>query len=159
MCKFVSASDANIEEHLATILKSLKMNDISIKRRALDLLYLMCTQNSANRIVEELLSYTEEWADLQIKEELVLKIAILSERYADNLAWYIDVVVRLVLSSGDFVTEDVWYRILQMITGFGREANPQLQRYAAQKLFTALSVPHVHETLIMIGAFVISEYS
>jgi AP-2 complex subunit alpha len=72
------------------------MNDISIKRRALDLLYLMCNQNIAVKIVEELLAYTEEWADLQIKEELVLKIAILAERFAENQIWYIDVVVRLV---------------------------------------------------------------
>jgi AP-2 complex subunit alpha len=56
----------------------------------------MCNQNIAVKIVEELLAYTEEWADLQIKEELVLKIAILAERFAENQIWYIDVVVRLV---------------------------------------------------------------
>ena len=55
----------------------------------------MCTPNIASKIVEELLAYTEEWADTTIKEELVLKIAILAERYADDLIWYIDVVVRL----------------------------------------------------------------
>jgi len=42
----------------------------------------------------------------------VLKIAILAERYADNLMWYIDIVVRLVNSSGEYVTEDIWYRIV-----------------------------------------------
>lgn len=88
------------------------MNDISIKRRALDLLYLMCSQVTAPKIVEELLDYSEEWADSLIKEELVLKIAILAERYAENLIWYIDVVVRLVGTSGDFVTDDIWYRII-----------------------------------------------
>lgn len=108
MCKFSQHNESLIDTHLTTILKSLKMNDISIKKRALDLLYLMCTQSSAKRIVEELLSYSEDWADSSIKEELVLKIAILAERYAEDLMWYVDVVVRLVGSSGDFVTEDVW---------------------------------------------------
>lgn len=88
------------------------MNDISIKRRALDLLYLMCTEKTSTRIVEELLGYAEEWADIQIKEELVLKIAILAERFAENLIWYIDIVVRLVNSSGEYVTEDIWFRII-----------------------------------------------
>lgn len=99
------------------------MNDISIKRRALELLYLMCTEKTSTRIVEELLGYAEgktkivfdfliEWADLQIKEELVLKIAILSERFAENLIWYIDIVIRLVNSSGEYVTEDIWFRII-----------------------------------------------
>ena len=88
------------------------MNDISIKRRALDLLYLMCTEKTSTRIVEELLGYAEEWADIQIKEELVLKISILAERFAENLIWYIDIVVRLVNSSGEYVTEDIWFRII-----------------------------------------------
>lgn len=73
-----------------------------------------------------MLAYTEEWADLQIKEELVLKIAIMAEKYADNLIWYIDVVVRLVQSSGDYVTDDIWHRIVQMIIGFGKESSPSL---------------------------------
>jgi AP-2 complex subunit alpha len=43
MCKVVHDNEDVVEKHLSTILKSLKSNDISIKRRALDLLYLMCT--------------------------------------------------------------------------------------------------------------------
>lgn len=97
-----------LDKHLKTILESLEMNDISIKKRALDLMYLMCTQANAKRIVEELLSYSEDWADASIKEELVLKIAILAERYAEDLVWYVDVVIRLVGSSGDYVTDDIW---------------------------------------------------
>jgi AP-2 complex subunit alpha len=53
-----------------------------------------------------------------------------------------------VSSSGDFVTEDIWFRIIQMITGFGKEINPAIQKYAAQKVFGALNIPHVHETLV-----------
>jgi AP-2 complex subunit alpha len=45
--------------------------------------------------VEELLNYSDE-ADLSIKEELVLKIAILAEKFAPNLTWYIDVMIRLL---------------------------------------------------------------
>ncbi|KAL4505321.1 hypothetical protein ABPG72_002383 [Tetrahymena utriculariae] len=159
MCKLVHNNEDLIEKHLSTILKSLKSNDISIKRRALELLYLMCNQNTSKRIVEELLGYAEEKADLVIKEELVLKIAILAEKFADNLTWYIDCVIKLISSSGDFVTDDIWFRIIQMIVGFGKESNPELQRYAALKLFTSINIPHAHENLVCIAAFVISEYS
>lgn len=47
MCKFCTNNEHVIEKYLPVILQSLKMNDISIKRRALDLLYLMCTEQSA----------------------------------------------------------------------------------------------------------------
>lgn len=126
MCKLVHNNEELVEKHLNTILKSLKSNDISIKRRALDLLYLMCTPNTSKRIVEELLEYTEEKADLVIKEELVLKIAILAEKFADNLIWYIDSVIKLITTSGDYVSDDIWFRIIQMIVGFGKESNSEL---------------------------------
>jgi AP-2 complex subunit alpha len=58
MCKFTSNCDFIIDNHLQTILKCLRGNDISIKRRALDLLYLMCTPAKATTVVEELLSYS-----------------------------------------------------------------------------------------------------
>jgi len=159
MSKFANSPNAEnlIQEHLKTILSSLRDNDISIRRRALDILYIMCTPATAPKIVEELLNYSDEH-DLQLKEELVLKIAILAEKFADNLIWYIDVVVRLVSNAGDYITEDIWYRIIQMITGFGRDQNQALQQYAANKLFAALSVPNVHENLVKIGSYVLAEY-
>lgn len=147
-----------IQEHLKTILKLLRDNDISIRRRALDILYIMCSPSTAPRIVEELLNYSDE-PDLSIKEELVLKIAILAEKFADDLIWYIDVVVRLITNSGDYITEDIWYRIIQIITGFvGREPGQDLQKYAANKLFAALSLPNVHENVVKVGAYVLAEY-
>ena len=47
----------NLSENLSYILPALVDNDISIRRRALDLLYLISTPNNANQIVEELLGY------------------------------------------------------------------------------------------------------
>lgn len=46
-----------------------------------------------------------------------------------------------------------------MIIGFGKESPADLQKYAAKKLFNAINIPHVHENLLCIGAFIISEYS
>lgn len=85
-----------------------------------------------------------------------MKIAILAEKFAENLIWYVDVVVRLVQTAE--VENDIWYRILQMITGFG-QASPELQSYAAQKLYQTMQLPHISETLKCIGAYVLSEYA
>ena len=65
MCKYCQTTENvdKIENHLPIILKSLKVNDVSIKRRALDLLYIMCSQETSDKIVKELLSYAEDWAD------------------------------------------------------------------------------------------------
>lgn len=70
-----------IKKHQASIQFSLKDGDISIRKRALDLLYTMCDETNAREIVDELIKYLET-ADYAIREELVLKIAILGERFS-----------------------------------------------------------------------------
>ncbi|KAJ3682196.1 hypothetical protein LUZ60_014769 [Juncus effusus] len=59
-----------IKRHQAQIITSLKDPDISIRRRALDLLYGMCDVTNAKDIVEELLQYlnTAEFAMLSCAE-------------------------------------------------------------------------------------------
>jgi AP-2 complex subunit alpha len=37
----------------------------------------------------------------------VLKIAILSEKYAVDYKWYLDVMLKLIRIAGDFVSEEV----------------------------------------------------
>ncbi|CAH3174226.1 unnamed protein product [Porites lobata] len=52
--------------------------DVSVRQRAVDLLYAMCDKNNAEEIVAEMLTYLET-ADYSIKEEMVLKVAILGK--------------------------------------------------------------------------------
>ena len=78
-----------IKMHQATIIQSLKDRDISVRRRGLDLLYSMCDVTNARVIVAELLRYLLV-ADYAMREELVLKIAILTEKFATEYAWYVD---------------------------------------------------------------------
>ncbi len=59
-----------IKRHMETVISSLRDGDISIRRRALDLLYGMCDKSNAKRIVAELLNYLHN-ADYDIQEELV----------------------------------------------------------------------------------------
>lgn len=67
--------------HQKSIIAALKDADISIRRRAMDLLFTMCSPNNVREIVDELLNYLEV-AEFSMREELVLKTAILAERCA-----------------------------------------------------------------------------
>lgn len=66
--------------HQKSINTALKDADVSIRRRAVDLLFTMCSSSSVKEIVAELLNYLEI-ADFSMREELVLKTAILAERF------------------------------------------------------------------------------
>jgi hypothetical protein len=73
-----------IKKHQETIILSLKDRDISVRRRALDLLYSMCDTSNSKVIVGELVKYLQS-ADYNLREEMVLKIAILTERFATEV--------------------------------------------------------------------------
>ena len=52
---------------------------------------------------------------------MVLKVAILAERFAINLSWYVDVIIKLIEYAGDYTSEDIWFRVAQMVTGFAAD--------------------------------------
>ncbi|CAI0452668.1 unnamed protein product [Linum tenue] len=141
-----------IKRHQAQIITSLKDPDISIRRRALDLLYGMCDVSNAKDIVEELLQYLSS-ADFAMREELSLKAAILAEKFAPDLSWYVDVILQLIDKAGDFVSDDIWFRVVQFVTN-----NEDLQSYAAAKAREYLNKPAIHETMVKVSAYILGEY-
>lgn len=141
-----------IKQHQDVILGSLKDRDISVRRKGLDLLYSMCDTSNAQIIVAELLHYLQN-ADFAIREEMVLKIAILTEKYATDVQWYVDISLRLIAMAGDHVSDEVWHRVIQIVTN-----NEELQVYAAQNSLQYLKSDHCHETLVKIGAYILGEF-
>lgn len=91
-----------LRRHVDTVIGMLSDKDISIRRRALDVLYCMCDDKLAKKIVSELLRYLIV-ADYEIREELVVKIAILAEKFATVYSWYVDVILQLISIAGDYV--------------------------------------------------------
>ena len=96
------ASLESIKMHEATIIQSLRDPDVSVRRRALDLLYSMCDEENVKRIVAELL-HCMGAADPSLREQMIVKTAILTDRvrwppdgrvtdrqFALDYRWYID---------------------------------------------------------------------
>jgi len=140
-----------IKEHQDIIIGSLRDRDISVRRQGLDLLYSMCDPTNAQAIVNELLRYLQS-ADYAIREEMVLKIAILTEKYATDVQWYVDISLKLIAMAGDHVSDEVWQRVIQIVTN-----NEELQVYAAQHILQYVK-NDCHETLVKIGGYLLGEF-
>ena len=141
-----------IKKHQQIIIGSLRDRDISVRRQGLDLLYSMCDSSNARPIVAELLKYLQT-ADYAIREEMVLKIAILTEKYATDVQWYVDISLRLISMAGDHVSDEVWQRVIQIVTN-----NEELQVYAATTILEYLRADQCHETLVKIGSYLLGEF-
>lgn len=141
-----------IKAHQTVIIGSLRDRDISVRRQGLDLLYSMCDASNSRPIVAELLKYLQT-ADYAIREEMVLKIAILTEKYATDVQWYVDISLRLIAMAGDHVSDEVWQRIIQIVTN-----NEELQVYAASNILNYIRADQCHETLVKIGSYILGEF-
>jgi AP-2 complex subunit alpha len=154
MTHFAARADTldPIKKHQNIIIGSLRDRDISVRRKGLDLLYSMCDTTNARPIVNELLKYLQT-ADFAIREEMVLKIAILTEKYATDARWYIDISLKLLAMAGDHVSDEVWQRVIQIVTN-----NEELQAYAAQTILDLVKADNTHDTLVKIGGYLLGEF-
>lgn len=64
----------------------------------------------------------------------VLKVAILAEKYAVDYTWYVDTILNLIRIAGDYVSEEVWYRVIQIVIN-----RDDVQGYAAKTVFEVRS--------------------
>ncbi|XP_022652524.1 AP-2 complex subunit alpha-like [Varroa jacobsoni] len=155
MCLLAASeySHEAVKKHQDTVIVALKTErDVSVRQRAVDLLYAMCDKSNAREIVAEMLAYLET-ADYSIREEMVLKVAILAEKYASDYTWYVDVILRLIRTAGDHVGEEVWYRVVQIV--INRE---DVQGYAAKTVFEALQASACHENMVKVAGYVLGEF-
>ncbi|XP_017470016.1 PREDICTED: AP-2 complex subunit alpha isoform X2 [Rhagoletis zephyria] len=155
MCHLATSefSHEEVKKHQEVVILSMKMEkDVSVRQMAVDLLYAMCDRGNAEEIVQEMLNYLET-ADYSIREEMVLKVAILAEKYATDYTWYVDVILNLIRIAGDYVSEEVWYRVIQIV--INRE---EVQGYAAKTVFEALQAPACHENMVKVGGYILGEF-
>ncbi|XP_071062237.1 AP-2 complex subunit alpha-2-like isoform X2 [Pseudochaenichthys georgianus] len=155
MCTLASSefSHEAVKTHIDTVINALKTErDVSVRQRAVDLLYAMCDRSNSKQIVAEMLSYLEN-ADYSIREEIVLKVAILAEKYAVDYTWYVDTILNLIRIAGDHVSEEVWYRVIQIVIN-----QDDVQGYAAKTVFEALQAPACHENLLKVGGYILGEF-
>uniref|UniRef100_A0A6M2DQQ6 AP-2 complex subunit alpha n=1 Tax=Xenopsylla cheopis TaxID=163159 RepID=A0A6M2DQQ6_XENCH len=155
MCLLATSefSHEAVKKHQEVVILSMKMEkDVSVRQQAVDLLYAMCDKTNAEEIVQEMLNYLET-ADYSIREEMVLKVAILAEKYATDYTWYVDVILNLIRIAGDYVSEEVWYRVIQIVIN-----RDEVQGYAAKTVFEALQAPACHENMVKVGGYILGEF-
>ncbi|KAI5738685.1 hypothetical protein M8J77_009896 [Diaphorina citri] len=155
MCSLANSelSHEAVKKHQEVVILSMKMEkDVSVRQQAVDLLYAMCDKSNAEDIVQEMLNYLET-ADYSIREEMVLKVAILAEKYATDFTWYVDVILNLIRIAGDYVSEEVWYRVIQIVIN-----RDEVQGYAAKTVFEALQAPACHENMVKVGGYILGEF-
>ena len=142
----------------AVIASQLHEADSSIRRQALNLLYVICDKGNWQGIVDELLQVLAS-GDPQLEEELVLKVAILAEENAPDPTWYVDVVFKLLEYAPDSVGDEIWYRGVQIVAN----APDGVALHAAKKSYEGLGgtnskTTYPHDSMMQFCVYLLGEF-
>ena len=99
LCKVVQRDTQAIQRHRNTIVDCLKDADISIRRRALDLICALVNNQNVKGLVGELLKYLQMatlTADNEFKADLTEKICDVIFKFAPSTRWQIDTALRVL---------------------------------------------------------------
>jgi AP-1 complex subunit gamma-1 len=77
------------------VLDCLHDSDISIRRRALDLSFVLINETNVRVMVRELLVFLEV-ADTEFKVSMPARICTAADLFAPNKRWHIDTVIRVL---------------------------------------------------------------
>ena len=141
-----------IAKHRKSIIGCMSDPDPSITGGALNLLFTTANSETAAEIVEELLVAIEK-ADFSLREELVLKAAVLAERFPPSSDWYVDIMLRLILRAGDASSNEIWHSVVHLVSG-----KEDLHTQAVEKVLSILKGEVVNDMFLQCAAYILGEY-
>ncbi|XRA98255.1 AP-1 complex subunit gamma-2 [Pycnococcus provasolii] len=122
-----------VQRHRSVVVECVKDADMSIRRRALELVYALVNETNASTLTKELLDYLHV-ADVEFKADLVEKLCQLVSMYAPSVAFYVDTVTEVMVEAGEHIKENAVRSLLAAVSASGDDS---VYRHSCQALFTA----------------------
>ncbi|PHT26579.1 AP-1 complex subunit gamma-2 [Capsicum baccatum] len=131
---------------------STKDTDPSIRKRALDLVYLLVNDTNVKPLTKELTEHLKV-SDPEFKGDLTAKIYSIVEKFSPEKIWYIDQMLKVLSEAGNYVKDEVWHALIVVITNAS-----DLHGYAVRSLYRAVQTAGEQETLVQVAVWCIGEY-
>ncbi|KAK9188948.1 hypothetical protein WN944_020353 [Citrus x changshan-huyou] len=126
--------------------------DASIRKRALELVYLLVNESNVKPLTKELIDYLEI-SDQEFKGDLTAKICSMVEKFSPDKIWYIDQMLKVLSEAGNFVKDEVWHALIVVISNAS-----DLHGYTVRALYRAVQTSIEQESLVRVAIWCIGEY-
>lgn len=148
-----SASSA-LQRHRQTVVDCLKDPDISIRMRALELIYHLVNHENVESLTAELLNYLV-LCPREHRGDICIRILRVVERYSPNDRWRVDTLITMLTIAGRESTRDV----LSACAVYISRASEDIHAYATHKLLKAIRDDDgTQRGLLSVGIWCIGEY-
>lgn len=154
LARVVGVDAQAVQRHRATVVECVKDADISIRRRALELVYALVNEGNIRTLTRELLDYLDV-CDAEFKPDLANKICMLVQRYAPDKRWYIDSLLQVLVQAGAYVKDDACRALILLVVNAA-----QLHGYAVRCAFRTLAanLDTAQPSLVMVATWCLGEY-
>lgn len=152
LMKAITVDAPAVQRHRATILECVKDLDASIRKRALELVYLLVNESNVKPLTKELIDYLEI-SDQEFKGDLTAKICSMVEKFSPDKIWYIDQMLKVLSEAGNFVKDEVWHALIVVISNAS-----DLHGYTVRALYRAFQTSTEQESLVRVAVWCIGEY-
>ncbi|GAA0185141.1 membrane traffic protein [Lithospermum erythrorhizon] len=145
LVRAISVDSQAVQRHRATILECVKDADASLRKRALELVYVLANESNVQILTKEL---TDDLvvSDLEFRGDLCAKMCSMVEKFSPNKIWFIDQMLKVLSEAGNYVKDEVWHSLIVVITNA-----LNLHGYSVRSLYKA-------ETLVRVVVWCIGEY-
>ncbi|KAL2510383.1 AP-1 complex subunit gamma-2 [Forsythia ovata] len=152
LMKAIALDSQAVQRHRTTLLECVKDSDASIRKRALDLVYLLVNESNVKSLTKELIDYLEV-CESEFKGDLTAKICPIVEKFSPEKIWYIDQMLKVLSVAGNYVKDEVWHALIVVITNASN-----LHGYTVRSLYRAVQTAGEQETLVRVAVWCIGEY-
>jgi len=134
----VSGENANsaasaLQRHRTTVVDCLKDPDISIRQRALELIYHLVNQENVEDLTGELLNYLV-MCPREHRSDICSRVLRVVDTYSPDDRWRVDTLITMLTIAGRETSNDVQYATIVYIS----RSSEDLQAYATHKLLKAI---------------------
>ncbi|KAL6567830.1 hypothetical protein OROGR_001498 [Orobanche gracilis] len=152
LMRAITLDSQAVQRHRATILECVKDSDASIRKKALELVYLLVNESNVKSLIKDLVDYLEV-SDEEFKGDLTSKICSIVEKFPTEKRWYIDEMVKVLSKAGNHVKDEVWHALIVVITNASN-----LHGYAVRALYKAVQTYGEQENLVRVAIWCVGEY-
>lgn len=104
-----------LDDHQLIIVECLESKDETLKKQTLDLLFKMTNQDNIEVIVSKMLNSLHSSTDHYFRNDLVIKITELAERFCTSHNWYINTMQILFELGSQYLSEDILNNFLRLV--------------------------------------------
>ena len=151
------------QEHQMAVIDCLEDQDVTLKKKTLELLYKMTRASNVEVVVEKMIDFLSSTKDEAIREDVVSRVCVLAEKYAPDNEWFIETMTTVFKLGGDLVKKENAENLMALIAqGAGDDdeaADNELRASAVSEFIDIIEEGNTMPNLLLqVMTWVFGEY-